>query len=166
MRQQSSHDAEVLAVLAVRATVLAGRFATGAVVATANAVRHRLLGRLDLTELVAAVVDLDRLVARVDIEAVIARVDIDAIATRLNLDPIIERLDLIGLARYVVNGIDLPELIRESTGSVTADMVRDVRVQSAAADHQLERTIDRLLLRRQQRQAGGPPTGDGADGVH
>lgn len=152
--------------LALRATVLAGRLATDAVAAAASAVGGRLLERIDLTDLVTAVVDLDRLAARIDVEAVVARVNIDAIAARLNLDPIIARLDLIGLARYVVDGIDLPDLIRESTGSVTTDMVRDVRVQSAAADHQLERTIDRLLLRRQQRQAGGPPAGDGADGLH
>ncbi|HTZ45010.1 MAG TPA: hypothetical protein VMB79_14200 [Jatrophihabitans sp.] len=142
------------------------------------------LARLDLTGLVLAVVDLDRIAARLDLEAILGRVDVDAVVARADLDLVINRLDLIGLARYVVDGIDLPDLVRESTGSVTSEMVRDVRTQSAAADQQLERAIDRLLLRRHDRgepargtvpppaaaeRAGAPhqlqhPSGDELDG--
>jgi len=113
----------------------------GAKVVTATA--REVLTRVDVTGLVGELVDMDRLASGIDVDAVAARVDIDQI---------IARLDLIGLAQYVVDGIDLPTLIRDSTGSVTAEMVKNLRVQSVDADHAVERTIDRLLLRGNGRQ--------------
>jgi hypothetical protein len=110
--------------------------AAGARVVTATA--REVLTRVDVTGLVNELVDLDRIASGIDVNAVAARLDIDQV---------IARLDLIGLARYVVDGIDLPDLIRDSTGSVTAEMVKSLRAQSVDADHAVERTIDRILLR-------------------
>ncbi|MFF5991843.1 hypothetical protein [Prauserella flavalba] len=47
---------------------------------------------------------------------------------------VVRRLDLATLATQVAAEIDLPEIIRVSTGSVTAETVRDVRVQAMRAD--------------------------------
>jgi hypothetical protein len=117
-----------------------------------------VLTRFDLTELVLEFVDLDRIANALDIEAVIARVD---------LDTIIDRLDLIGIAGYVVDGIDMKGLIRDSSGSVATGVVHDVRAQSMNADRLVERAIDAVLLRRNGRKVAVTPTpgdGDEVDG--
>jgi hypothetical protein len=130
-----------------------------------------VLDQLDLTDLVVRRVDLDRVadgldvdavvarvdldaaVARVDLDAAVARVDLDAAVARVDLDAVADRLDLIRLAEYVVDGIDLPKIIRESTGSVASEGLRGVRMQSIEADQALAQLIDRVLLRRRPRRA-------------
>jgi hypothetical protein len=128
------------------------------------AVTAAVLDRLDLTALVRDRVALDTLVsevnvdavaARVDIDAITARVDVDTIAGRVDVDAIVDRLDLVALANRVIDGIDLPEIIRESTGSVTGDMVRDVRMRGIEADEAVAGLAGRLLRRRPR-----PPTVD------
>lgn len=59
-----------------------------------------------------------------------------------------ERLDLIGLADDVVAGIDLPAIIRQSTDSVTAEVMTDVRSQGERADDLVSGFVDRLLGRQ------------------
>ena len=129
-----------------------------------------VLDRLDLTELVVSRVDLDRVAARLDVEAVldrldltelvVSRVDLDriaraldleAIAYRLDLNALAARIDLIGLAEQVVVGIDLPQLIRDSTGSVASEGVAGVRMQGMEADQALAHLVDRVLRRRPRR---------------
>ena len=48
----------------------------------------------------------------------------------------------------MIDGVDLPELIRESTGSMASQTVRSARMQGIHADEAIERAMDRLLLRR------------------
>ena len=115
----------------------------------------RVIDRVDLDEIVGRV-DIDGVVGTVDIDRIIDRVDVDRVASHLDLDPIIERLNVVALARYVVQAIDLPELIRSSTASVTTETVRGVRDQGVDADRAVERLVDRLLLRRQGRHDGEP----------
>jgi hypothetical protein len=111
--------------------------------------------RLDLDTLVDKVdvsrvidrVDLDMVVARVDLDRAVARVDLDSAVDRVDVDRVIARTDLAGLARYVVQEIDLPGLLRASTGSVSSEMARSVRDQGAGADRAVERVVDRLLHR-------------------
>lgn len=117
--------------------------------------------RADLDAAVARV-DLDAVVARVDLDAAVARVDLDAVVKRLDLtalvlervdlerlvDAVLAETDLVGLAREVIDGVDLPAIIRESTGSMASDTVRGARMQSIVADEALGRAVDRLLLRR------------------
>ena len=112
--------------------------------------------RLDLDTLVDKV-DVSRVIDRVDLDAIVARVDLDRAVDRVDVDRVIARTDLAGLARYVVQEIDLPGLLRASTGSVSSEMVRSVRDQGADADRAVERIVDRLLHRAARRTgtAGG-----------
>jgi hypothetical protein len=119
-----------------------------------------VLDRLDLTALVAQRVDLNRLVNDVDLDAVAARLDVDGVVRTVDLDAIIARVDLVGLAEQVINAIDLPEIIRESTGSVASDTVRGARMQGIAADdavgEAVSRAVDRLRFRRNRTAPAGP----------
>jgi hypothetical protein len=117
----------------------------------------RVIDRVDLDRVVGRI-DLDEIASRIDIDAILDRVDLDAVVARVDLDPVLERADIVGLARYVIDAIDLPELIRASTGSMTSDLVRGVRAQGADADEAVQRVVDRLLRRRGRRDE---PTPDG-----
>ncbi|HEV7192142.1 MAG TPA: hypothetical protein VGN35_02975 [Jatrophihabitantaceae bacterium] len=107
-------------------------------------------------EAVLARTDVGEVAAQLDVDAIVDRLDLDSIVARVDLDPIVARLDLIGLARYVVDGIDLPVIIRSSSGSMTTDIVRGIRRGSADADVAVERIVDRLLLRRAPRRPAAP----------
>ncbi len=126
-----------------------------------------VLDRLDLTELVVSRVDLDRVARGLDVEAVLDRLDltelvmsrvdldriagtldIEAIAHRLDLNALAARIDLIGLAEQVVVGIDLPQLIRDSTGSVASEGIAGMRMQGMEADQAIAHFVDRVLRRR------------------
>jgi hypothetical protein len=143
-------------------------------------VLEEVLRRAHLTDLVLRHLDVDRVVAAVDLDDAAERLDLDAVARRLDLDAVIERLDLtaivlervdlevlieacldridlVGLAGEVIDGVDLPEIIRESTGSMASDTVRGVRMQGIVADEAIGRAVDRMLLRR-GRGHGGEPT--------
>jgi hypothetical protein len=112
-------------------------------------------GRLDVNE-VAERLDIDRvldrvdpntIVERVDFGPIIDRVDVDAVAARVDIDAIVARLDLIALADFVVDGIDLPGIIRESSGSMASEALSGVRLQSLEADEAVSRMIGRWLPR-------------------
>ena len=142
-----------------------------------------VLDRIDLTQLVldrvqvasivesldfdaiAASLDLDALVATVDLEPVIARVDVDAIASRLDLDAIVDRLDIVAIAREVIDEIDLPEIIRESSSAMASETVVGVRMRGIEADERVSRIVDRVMLRRRGRDAAalGPGTDRSGD---
>ena len=47
----------------------------------------------------------------------------------------------------LVDGIDLPAIIRQSTDSVTAEVMTDVRTQGERADDLVSGFVDRLLGR-------------------
>jgi hypothetical protein len=103
--------------------------ATRIAVAAITQIAQRVIEQLDLTELVRNSVDIDAIVTDVDIEAIIARID------------------LIGLADQIIDGVDLPAIIRESTESVTAEVMTDVRTQTARADDMVSGFVDRMLGR-------------------
>jgi hypothetical protein len=110
----------------------------------------RVVDRIDVDR-VAQRLDIEQILNRLDLDTIVARVDLDRAAARLDLDPILERADVVGLARYIVEAIDLPELIRSSTGSMTSDVMHGVRTQSADADEAVQRVVDRVLHRRGRR---------------
>lgn len=116
-------------------------------------------GRLDLDAVVARI-DIDAIARRLDLDGLVATVDLDAAAARLDVDAVIERVDLIGLAREIVAGIDLPEIIRDSTGAVASDTLREVRMQSITGDDAVARVVDRIL-HPGRRSAPPPATPDG-----
>ena len=112
--------------------------------------------RVDL-DAVVATVDLDAAVARVDIEAIIDRVDLDAVASRLDVDAVIGRIDLVAIVEEVLDEVDLPAIIRDSTGSMTSETVRGVRMTGVSADDAISRAVDRALFRRRRQLPGVTP---------
>jgi hypothetical protein len=86
----------------------------------------------------------------------VERIDIDATVSRVDVDAIVDRVDIVGLAEEVVNGIDLPEIIRESTRSMASEVVCDARMQSIEADLAIARLVDRLIRRRRARRTDAP----------
>lgn len=47
----------------------------------------------------------------------------------------------------MIEGVDLPAIIRESTDTVTAEVMTDVRAQSEKADDMVSGFVDRMLGR-------------------
>jgi hypothetical protein len=122
------------------------------------------LTQLDLAaiaEQVIDAVDLDHIVADVDIDAIAARLDVDAVAARLDFATLVTaalaQIDLVAIAEQVIDAVDLPEIIRESSGALTSDTVRSTRMRSAAADQALARVRDRLLHHRDGARGSAAP---------
>jgi hypothetical protein len=140
---------------------LAADLDVDAVVARADL--QKAIDRVDIDGVVAGVdlqrvidrIDIDGIVAGVDLQRIIDRVDVDAVVARADLDAVIAKLDLIELAEFVVEGIDLPGIIRSSTGSMASEGLREVRRQGIGADERVSHVVDRLL-RRQERAPGQP----------
>lgn len=165
-----------------RAAVIRRR--DGLVAAALPGLVDYLATHVAVTELVRRMLDLDSLVADVDLDAVAARIDLDAVAARIDvaaileridltqvvteqvdldviargidLDAVIGRVDLAALANEVIAAIDLPEIIRESSGSLASETMRSVRMQGIDADRTVERVIDRLRRHRALRPDDGP----------
>jgi hypothetical protein len=110
-----------------------------------------ILARVDIDGVVATV-DLNRVIGRVDVDAIVARVDVDAVVARVDVDAIIDRMDLGEIAGEVIDEIDLPRIIRESTGSIASETMVGVRLTTASADDHVGRLMEKLHLRRR----GGP----------
>jgi hypothetical protein len=115
---------------------------------------REILERLDEPELSTMVerVDVDAVVRRVDVESVLDRVDLTAaVLNRVDLKTVVDaalaQVDMIALAEEIIDGVDLPEIIRESTGSMASETVKGVRMQGIGADRAVGRAVDRLLLR-------------------
>jgi hypothetical protein len=89
-----------------------------------------VLSRIDLTELVAEHVDIDRLVTTVD------------------LDAAAHQLDLLGLAQYIIDGVDLPAIVRSSSAGMTSEAVHGLRRNGVKADQAVARAVDRFVPRR------------------
>jgi hypothetical protein len=119
-----------------------------------------IVEQLDLTALVADRIDLDAIVDRIDLDAVVDRIDIDEIVRRVDLDVAVGRIDLVGITDKLIGEVDLPELIRESTGAVTSETVRNVRLLSAEVDRRLAYVVDRVLMRNRERAAEGTSVDD------
>lgn len=114
---------------------------------------HAVVARIDMTALVRQEVDLDEVAAAIDVDAIARRVDVEAV---------IARVDLVGITEDILDRIDLPEIIRESAGSMTTEAVHDVRMTGIGADEAVNRAVDRLLRRRGTRRTAGPlPQADG-----
>ena len=105
---------------------------------------------------IVAEVDIDAIAKRIDVDAIVERIDIDTIVSRVDVDAIVRRLDLVDIAEEIVNGIDLPEIIRQSTGSMASDVVRDVRMESIEADMAIAGLVDRMIRRRRARRTDAP----------
>jgi hypothetical protein len=114
-----------------------------------------VLQRVDL-DAVAQRVDLDAIADRIDVDRIVSRIDVDAIVDRVDLNAIVDRLDVAEIAEEVIDEIDLPEIIRDSTGSMASQVVREARMESFDADEALSRLVDRLFRRRGKRSTDAP----------
>lgn len=76
---------------------------------------------------------------------------VELVLNRVDLNTLVrERVDLVGLSNEVIDGVDLPAIIKESTGSVTAEVMTDVRSQGERADDLVTGFVDRVLGRSQE----------------
>jgi hypothetical protein len=114
-----------------------------------------IVDRIDV-DIVAKRLDIDAVADRIDLDRVVERLDLDKIVARVDVDAVIDRVDLVALAEQVIADIDLPEIIRESSGSMASEVVRDVRVQSIEADERVAHIVDRLLRRKRIRETDAP----------
>ncbi len=90
------------------------------------------------------------IIQRLDLTAIVLRqVDLEAIVretlNRIDINEIVDRLPIVEIADYVIEEIDLPQLIRQSTGGVAIDAMDSLRLQSYAADERVTRVTDRLF---------------------
>lgn len=108
--------------------------------------------RLDLDAIIATL-PLDTIMASIDVDAIVARVDVDAIVARVDLDALMGRVDIGPITERALDAVDIGEIVRESTGSVTGGLVDTTRVQSMQLDTIVNRIVDTVLLRRRHRRA-------------
>ena len=107
---------------------------------------ERIVATLDI-DAIAARLDLDAVAARLDVGAVVDRVDIDAVAARVDVAAVVDRVDVVGIARYVLEALDVAGIVRESTGVLASETVSGVRMRAVDADERVGRIIGRLLGR-------------------
>jgi hypothetical protein len=120
----------------------AARSATNAVLdRTVPVLVQAVLDRVDLTQLI------------------LDRVDVDRVVAQANLEEIIDRLPLVDVANYIIDEINLPQIVRESTGGIAGDAVNLLRMQSIDVDQALTRFVD-VVLRRRASQRSEPGATD------
>lgn len=159
----STVDLTVSTVMTVASVT--GRSAARIVTAPVDALLDRVVPlvvsavveRLDLTDLVLRNVDLGAVVTEalddLDLTAIVLdRVDIDRVVAQADLDAIIDRIAVVDLANYVIDEIDLPQLIRDSTSGIAGDAMNAARRQAVGADRIVALVGDRLVFRRRQRR--------------
>lgn len=114
---------------------------------------NTVVARVDLTAIVLDRVDLglvvQRTLDRMDLtQLILDRVDVDEIVARADLENVIDRLPLVEIANYIIDEIDLPQIIRESTGGIASDAIDVVRMQSIDVDQAISKLMGLLLRRR------------------
>jgi len=142
---------------------------TYAVTTSVNAALDRLvpviadaiIERIDLTDVVIEQVDLHRIVTSaldsLDLTSIVLdRVDINAIVAEADIDAVIDRVPIVPLAGYVIDEIDLPQIIRDSTSGIAGEAMDTLRKQGVGADQLVSRLADRALLRRRARKVDAP----------
>jgi len=108
-----------------------------------------MMERLDINAILESL-PIDSVLERVDVDALIGRVNVENILERVDIDALMTRLDIGPVAQRVLDTVDIGAIVRESTGSVTGDVVDVARVQTMQLDSIVERIIDTLLLRNRR----------------
>ncbi|PHX61501.1 MAG: hypothetical protein CK552_00220 [Actinobacteria bacterium] len=135
--------------------------AAGLVGAVASVIDHTVIAGVNaaLDRLVPIAVNV--VVDRIDLtQIVLDRVDIDAIVARANMDGIIDRVPMVEIANYIIDEIDLPKIIRESTGGIATDAVNAARLQSLSLDEFINKISDSIIFRRKKRKVESPAGAD------
>jgi hypothetical protein len=107
---------------------------------------REVLRHIDLNELLRSV-DITALVDRVDVQGLIDRIDPNPLVERLDLDALARRIDVAALAQRVIDEVEVGDVIRESTGTLTVETVDALRRRGADADRRLARFVDGVLNR-------------------
>jgi hypothetical protein len=90
------------------------------------------------------------------VEVVVSRLDLTSLVIRhVNIDDVIGAVDLVPIVEQVLAEIDLPAIIRDSTGSMASETVRGARMTGITVDEAISQAIQRRLFRRR----GAPPVG-------
>jgi hypothetical protein len=115
-----------------------------------------IVSRVDLTDIVISQVDLRRVVesalAELDLtQIVLDQVDVNRIVDAADINAVVDRVPMVQIADYVIEEIDLPQIIRESTGGIAMDAFTSTRFSAIRTDDVLSRIVDTLLLRRRPR---------------
>jgi hypothetical protein len=124
--------------------------------------RRALLKRLDRS--ITSVIDI--VLDRIDLtRIVIERVDVNRIIEeRVDIDGVIGRADVAGMARDVIHQLDLPEIVRDSSGTMAAETVESLRLRGMDADLFLSKLVDRVLHRANAREASSARLGQSLPG--
>jgi hypothetical protein len=92
--------------------------------------------------------------AAVDLTALVRKhIDVDAVAKDLDVDAVVERVDTAAIANRLLEEIDLPEIVRESSDAFASEAVIGIRTRAIRADNAVTRGVDYVL----HRQADPPP---------
>ena len=164
LREVASHTLGLVTFTATTSAAIAGQVTSAIVDPILDAIVPRItdaiLQRLDLTEIVLTRVDLEAIITRALDELnltdlVLERVDINTLVAAADIGAVIDRVPIVPIANYVIDEIDLPEIIRESTGGIAVDAVNAVRVQTFGADQWFARIVD-TVVRRRARDVNAP----------
>ena len=171
LREVLSSSVGMAAYTATTLASLVEQTVTYAVTSAVNSALDRLvptiadaiIARIDLTDVVIEQVDLNRIVTSaldsLDLtQLVLDRVDVDAIVAAADIDAVIDRVPIIPLADYVIDEIDLPQIIRDSTSGIAGDAMNTIRRQGVGADRLVARLVDRATFRKGRKlDAPGEP---------
>lgn len=86
------------------------------------------------------------------VNPLIDEIDVDAVVARVDIDAVLAGVDVSGLARRVLDEIDIGQLVRESSTTMAAETADAVRARSMRADGALNRLVDHILRRGEERQ--------------
>lgn len=131
--------------------------AAGLVGAVASVIDHTVIAGVNAALDRVVPIAVNVVVNRIDLtQIVLDRVDIDAIVARANMDEIIDRVPMVDIANYIIDEIDLPKIIRESTGGIATDAVNAARLQSLSLDEFINKIADSIIFRRKGRKVESP----------
>ena len=102
-------------------------------------------------------IDVNALLATVDVNALVDRIDVQRILDQVDVNELVGQIDVAAVAREALEGIDIGDIIQESTAGLATDTMEAVRVQAMNADDLLARIVDRLLGRRGPRDLSLDP---------
>jgi len=85
------------------------------------------------------------------VEAFVSQV-VEGVVARIDFEAVVDRIDVATIARQVVDDMDLPDLIRDSTGTMASEGVVGLRMQGIEADERVSKIVDKVLLRRNARK--------------
>jgi hypothetical protein len=92
------------------------------------------------------------IISRVDLtEIVVKNVNINEIVAQADINPILDRIPMTEIADYVIDEIDLPTLVRESTGGVADEILGLLRFQAIETDNFFSSVVDKVLFRSKTR---------------